>query len=1396
MPANREEGRTSRRIVVAGLLGVLSVVVVGNSWGTFTTDIKPEVYLAPGAMLGDYLSAWTFSPYLGGPNFNTGLAPVVAVLGLLSGLGLSPEPLFKVFHLALWVVAAAGARTLVRTLDPRVGWVGGLAAAIVYVANPYAVTAGSTLAVLLPMAFLPWQLICLVKAMAEPRSWRWPALFGLTFFAMSGINVAVVPVLGLVAVVPVAMWGLSAHGLRPRDVVRVVGRCALFVVWVSLYWLVPSVSAVRAGSAVVESSETLAGIAQVSSFAEVLRGLGLWPLYGASDGRPWLYEHAAYIDSMPVVVATFVAAALGVLAIGAASWRLRRLLAALLGTAAVIMVGVHPPDSPSPFGHALRAVFEAAPVTAAFRTTNKVGAVMVVAVAVGVGVWAHRHWSGSRPGPRAGAVGAVGVLLVLVTLPVWRGDLYVSDLEIPSYWDQAAASVDSGYDESRVAVLPGVVLPSYRWSVERPDDIVNSLVRRPTYTPVRTPNTSPPAFNLSTAFDDVFQRGNAAPRSVSTYLHYLGATDLLLRHDLDWESSGGARPSGTQRTVNADPGLVPVRNFGDPGQNVGSPVVAADGFAETEVPPLQQYRLAEPSPIVRATPVRGQLLVGGDGWSLDAMTRAGLLTTYPALRYAQDLEGADAGRALRAAGRLVITDTNRRRDPIPNRLVSGQGPLLRATDDLASTAVTIGDPEEQTVLEVEGGTVTASQRGYTFFDTPWGAAENAFDGDPSTAWVFGDFGNALDQHLDLRLDVPRAAGEVVITQALLGPQQIDRVRVDAGAVSRSARFGADGTLRVDLGDEPVDGLRVTVETLRGDGFNAVGLSEVAVDGVMVRRVARTPLTMNRLLRQLDGADRAAFGRTPLDVLLTREQAGPGRDDDEEAGLERVVTLPDARTFRGSADVKLAAEREDLYDLVSGASVEASSSGRYFDSPAVRASRAFDGNRSTGWVPDDADDAFLSVAGPERELPTLGFEQRTLPGATSTRWATRVRVLSGNEVVAESDVSPGRNDLDLTDDGVAPEVGDLRLELDFEPAKDSDSPPRIVEVGAALPTDDVEPQCLDVLSLDGDPVPMRPVDAAEPGGSRWRACDRSLEMDAGRHTIRSLDRDVVVDSLDLIDRLAPVRSERTAVPALDIDRGFGGSMTVTSRPAPGGEPFHLTIGEGVDERWRAHADGVDLGPPVTLDGYAAGWVVDGSEARTIEIRYSPQRSANLGLAASGLGLLTIIGVASAPALARLPQPDRLGPARSRLGSWRRRLRGASARVSTALGGRLRSMLPARAPRTDDAERPHRRPPLVGWVLFVLGAGFFASWPGGVAAAVLAGWHLAHAPARRTLLLLAASLLLLAGLVFVGAMGDLRGTVTPRLVSDHPWPNRLAAVGLVCAIVALWRRGPDAGRSADE
>ena len=368
---------TAYRLVVAILWLCLALIVGLNGLGSFHTDIKPEVYLAPGEMIGRYLSSWTASPYLGSPSFNVGLVPVLVVVGALRGIGLSPEWAFKVFHFGLWIVAAWGASRLLRRLVPEVGRWGGLAAGVLYLANPYTVQAGSTLAIALPFALLPWLLLTFVRAVRDARGWAWPAAFGLVFFAMSGMNVAVVPIFQLVALVPVMLVARLDWHIRWSAILRALAKCGLFTLLVSIYWLVPSRAALSTGAQIVGNSETLTGIAKVSSYPEVLRGLGMWSLYGSGDDGPWLPQFAVYLTSPVVMVLTALWPALALLAVRFTRGAARLVAVGCIALAAVIMVGLFPSEqSPaSPAGRASSADLTASavlvpnPGTAAISST-------------------------------------------------------------------------------------------------------------------------------------------------------------------------------------------------------------------------------------------------------------------------------------------------------------------------------------------------------------------------------------------------------------------------------------------------------------------------------------------------------------------------------------------------------------------------------------------------------------------------------------------------------------------------------------------------------------------------------------------------------------------------------------------------------------------------------------------------------------------------------------------------------------------------------------------------------------------------------------------------------------------------------------------------------------------
>src|SRR5215218_9687035 len=101
------------------------------------------------------------------------------------------------------------------------------------------------------------------------------------------------------------------------------------------------------------------------------------------------------------------------------------------------MVGLFPPDDPYPAGSLLATIFEKVPASLAFRTTNKVGSVVVLAETIAL-VFGWRAWESrarsTSSGIRISAGIMVGLLLFGSAAPLWNGGLYPLGYKVPGYW--------------------------------------------------------------------------------------------------------------------------------------------------------------------------------------------------------------------------------------------------------------------------------------------------------------------------------------------------------------------------------------------------------------------------------------------------------------------------------------------------------------------------------------------------------------------------------------------------------------------------------------------------------------------------------------------------------------------------------------------------------------------------------------------------------------------------------------------------------------------------------------------------------------------------------------------------------------------------------------------------
>jgi arabinofuranan 3-O-arabinosyltransferase len=887
-------------LVLGGVFLVGAVVVLLYHPGRIFIDTRPDLYLDPGRLVRESLHTWAPGSGLGAANYDTGYLPTASFVWAIQKAGVPVWLSMRVLRLLLYVVAAGGARALLRSLAPSTGATGRVAVALAYVANPYVLVGAATSPVMLPYALLPWLLMALRRSLRGPW-WQGPAAVGLVYFLMGGFNAGVVPLLMLLAVPLVVVDAAVRERVGWVHAVRGMLLCLLACGLVSAYWLIGSLSASGAASSVADATEDPSAIALVSSYAEVLRGLGGWLLYGTDALGPFRPGFTSYLTSPIVVVTSFTLPLMAFAGAALSRSRTRGLALALLVVGAVLMVGLYPPRSPSPFGEALQWGFRHVPLLIAFRTTAKVGALTMLGLALLVGLGTETLHTVSSVG-RRWLVGLAGVGLVLSLTPVWFGDLFPGSLDVPSYWRTAARDLDERNATGRVWLLPGETNALYRWRPRGVDDFAPVLLDRRTLSRRSFPDGPAPAVNAMAAVDNAIESGTAPPGLVSTWARYLGAGDIVLRNDMMWELMGARRPSALVDLVEADPGLRPSALYGVAGTNLQPSRGHGLVPSESALAPVARYAVTDPASALRTMPTSGAVLVVGDNGGAVSAVSAGLLDGSQAFRLAYGMTAHDAAQVLSEGGRVLLTDSNRRRRSNDHRL-NQSGPLLPA--GVSGTGMrALGSVDDQTVAEFAGlKSLSATSSGSLFGPTPSGAPYLAVDGDPRTAWTFGDYGTARGQSLTLRLDSAREITSVSVrrvTQSL--GARVSEVRVQVGNVSRSAAFGVGSTARVTFPDGTKgDTIRVTANQVSGRGANQVGIAEVSVPGLTVSRTARLPRTLDDLTSGKGGSTFAsALAKVPLDISFTRDRM------ETERVLERTFTLPDARSYDVQATVALPA----------------------------------------------------------------------------------------------------------------------------------------------------------------------------------------------------------------------------------------------------------------------------------------------------------------------------------------------------------------------------------------------------------------------------------------------------------------------------------------------------------
>lgn len=767
-------------------------------------------------------------------------------------------------------------------------------------------TLGSISSETLPMMLAPWVLlapaalgVAVTRRRADgastaddsaPRADSGPGLIrgGATSPAGSALALALMGSVNAVATVaaflPAALWWAS---YRPdRRWLRFTAAWVPLLVLATFWWAVPLLLLGRVSPPFLDYIESSGVTTQWASLAEVLRGTDSWTPFVS----PERIAGAVLVTQPAAVLATGLIAAAGIAGLALRSMPHRGRLTLILFVGLAGICAGYLGAMGGPFAEQIRVFLDSG--GAPLRNVHKLEPLIRLPLVLGL---AHlfariplpasaplRTWRGAWAHPERDRRVAVAALVLaaiaLSTSLAWTGKLAPRGAydAVPAYWRETAEWLSGNAADTRALVLPGAPFGSQVWGLTR-DEPLQALASTPWAVRDSVPLNPPGTIRAMDSVQRLVADGRPSDGLAPT-LAAQGIGVLVLRNDLDPETSRSTRPMLAHRALDGSPGLRKVAEFGPPIEATAiADGLVVDGDLLPAYPAIEIYRVDTPG---TGTPEQVESGVGAPGSFPGAYTVP--LADVPVVqggpevleRLRRDpdapvpaLLAADAAAAGLPAGPVTVTDTPMARETDFGR-VDNHNSAVRAPDDARRTHNLVPDypvPGAEPVAGAwSGATVTASSSAADATQiggaAPGSSTAAAVDGDPSTAWLSNGGEYALGQWLRLELDRPISGGllRVTTSPAALGdPVKWIEVRTERGSVSaRITEPGAPVAVSLPVGSTgwvSVTAIRTEGST-RGGQF---GISEIALDDYSVRDApVRVPIRHTVELPPVAGAPAA------------------------------------------------------------------------------------------------------------------------------------------------------------------------------------------------------------------------------------------------------------------------------------------------------------------------------------------------------------------------------------------------------------------------------------------------------------------------------------------------------------------------------------------------------------
>ncbi|WP_197739922.1 alpha-(1-_3)-arabinofuranosyltransferase [Mycolicibacterium sp. P9-64] len=1151
-------------------------------------------------------------------------------------------------------------------------------AGIAFVLSPRVLTTlGAISSETLPMMLAPWVLLPVILALrGDPRVRVLAARSAVAVALMGAVNAVATLTACLVAVI----WWASHRPNRAwwRFTAWWAGCTVLAVLW----WVVALVLLGRISPPFLDFIESSGVTTQWLSLTEVLRGTYSWTPFVAPNAT----ASSSLVTGSVAVLATTLVAAGGLAGLAMRSMPARgRLITVLLIGLTLLVVG-YSGGLGSPFAHQVQAFLDAAGTPV--RNVHKLEPLIRLPIALGL---AHLLSRVPLPGsaPRRELISiyahperhkrvAVGIVILVAlaagTSLAWTGRLAPPGTfkAIPQYWHDTADWLDANNaDRGRVLVVPGAPFATQTWGNSH-DEPLQVLGDSPWGVRDSIPLTPPQTIRALDSVQRLFAAGRPSAGLADT-LARQGISYVVMRNDLDPDTSRSARPLLVHRTIDGSPGLIKVAQFGDqvgPGTLDG---FITDSGLRPRYPAVEIYRVdAGPNAVPTRpylTDVDAMARVDGGPEALLRLDERRRLLGQPPL--GPMLLTTDAKRAGLPAPVVTVTDSPLARETDYGR-VDDHSSAIRAPGDTRHTFNRVMDyPAGGADLvygKWPGGRISTSSSAADSTSLPNVATAlgpaAAIDGDSSTSWVSSALQTAVGQWLQVDFDHPIANATITITpSATAVGAQVRRIEVATANGTSTIRFDEPGkplTAALPYGETPW--VRFTaVGTNDGSPGVQFGITDFTVTQydasgfahpVSLRHTVVVPgPPPGSAVAQWDlGSDllgRPGCADGPIGVLCAASMAS---SPEEPVNLSRTLTVPTATQVVPTVWLR-ARQGPNLADLIRppGTTYAVGDA----DPIDVQGSTyaATDGDPRTAWT------AQQNVV-QYRTAPSLQVRLPAPTEVTALRLTPSASPLPAHPKMVAVDLGDGPQVRRIDPDGGAqtlplrPRVTDtIKLSiLDWDDVIDR----------TALGFDQLKPPGLaEITALDANGAPIA---AADPARNRAR----TISLPCGRGPIIAIAGQFVQTSVTttvgalLDDQPIPAQPCQAAPitvpageqeflispgPAFIVDgvqlagplagqvRGATATPAKTGRWSSDHREVDVTasatarvlvVPESINPGWQAHApDGSTL-TPVTVNGWQQGWVVPPGTSGPIVLEFASNTAYRIGLF-GGLALLPLLAL---------------------------------------------------------------------------------------------------------------------------------------------------------------------------